>query len=93
MLSYAYSITLIYNDIASYYSSQWVPGCVVAVCFHASPTGSVSDGDCCTEYEMRYAYLGLLDTRPGPRLNIKTVLSTYGDFHVKDKTAVRPSYL
>ena len=25
---------------------------------------------------------------PGPRLNIKTVLSTYGDFHVKDKTAV-----
>ena len=27
--------------------------------------------------------------RPGPRLNIKTVLSTYGDFHVKDKTAVR----
>ena len=31
--------------------------------------------------------------RPGPRLNIKTILSTYGDFHVKDKTAVRTSYL
>ena len=30
---------------------------------------------------------------PGPRLNIKTVLSTSGDFHVKDKTAVRTSYL
>ena len=30
---------------------------------------------------------------PGPRLNIKTVLSTYGDFHVKDKTVVRTSYL
>ena len=30
---------------------------------------------------------------PGPRLNIKTVLSAYGDFHVKDKTAVRTSYL
>ena len=30
---------------------------------------------------------------PGPRPNIKTVLSTYGDFHVKDKTAVRTSYL
>ena len=30
---------------------------------------------------------------PGPRLNIKTVLSTYGDFHVKDKTAARTSYL
>ena len=33
------------------------------------------------------------DKDPGPRLNIKTVLSTYGDFHVKDKTAVRTSYL
>ena len=31
--------------------------------------------------------------RTGPRLSIKTVLSTYGDFHVKDKTAVRTSYL
>ena len=31
--------------------------------------------------------------RSGPRLNIKTVLSTYGDFRVKDKTAVRTSYL
>ena len=30
---------------------------------------------------------------PRGRLNIKTVLSTYGDFHVKDKTAVRTSYL
>ena len=30
---------------------------------------------------------------PGPHLNIKTVLSTYDDFHVKDKTAVRTSYL
>ena len=29
----------------------------------------------------------------GSRLNLKTVLSTYGDFHVKDKTAVRTSYL
>ena len=35
----------------------------------------------------------MLDKDPGPRLNIKTVLSTYGDFHVKDKTAVRTSYL
>ena len=33
------------------------------------------------------------DVHPGPRLNIKTVLFTYGDFHVKDKTAVRTSYL
>ena len=33
----------------------------------------------------------------GPRLNIKTFLATYGDFHVEDtaedKTAVRTSYL
>ena len=34
-----------------------------------------------------------LQYHSGPRLNIKTVLSTYGDFHVKDKTAVRTSYL
>ena len=34
-----------------------------------------------------------VSTKTGPRLNIKTVLSTYGDFHVKDKTAVRTSYL
>ena len=33
------------------------------------------------------------DEEAGPRLNIKIVLSTYGDFHVKDKTAVRTSYL
>ena len=30
---------------------------------------------------------------PGPRLNIKIVLSRYGDSYVKDKTAVRTSYL
>ena len=35
----------------------------------------------------------MIANRTGPRLNIKTVLSTYGDFHVKDKTAVRTSYL
>ena len=42
------------------------------------------------------AFSGLLRRQwwgPGPRLNIKTVLSTYGDFHVKDKTVVRTSYL
>ena len=35
----------------------------------------------------------IINKGSGPRLNIKTVLSTYGDFHVKDKTAVRTSYL
>ena len=40
------------------------------------------------------SYDSYLHIQPsGPRLNIKTVLSTYGDFHVKDKTAVRTSYL
>ena len=33
------------------------------------------------------------NSNTGPRFNIKTVLSTYGDFHVKDKTAVRTSDL
>ena len=33
-------------------------------------------------------YQLIVITGTGPRLNIKTVLSTYGDFHVKDKTAV-----
>ena len=39
------------------------------------------------------AFVPRKSQQPGPRLNIKTVLSTYGDFHVKDKTAVRTSYL
>ena len=30
---------------------------------------------------------------PGPRLNIKTIFPRYGDFHIKDKTVVRPSYI
>ena len=42
---------------------------------------------------MRWWYVLFLAWVSGPRLNIKTVLSTYGDFHVKDKTAVRTSYL
>ena len=37
------------------------------------------------------------ENAPGPRLNIKTVLSTYCDFHVKDKTVflieTAPRYL
>ena len=48
------------------------------------------------DHRIRYSFSDnnqLDQTEPGPRLNIKTVLSTYGDFHVKDKTAVRTSYL
>ena len=43
--------------------------------------------------ETIYVLISQIFVSPGPRLNIKTVLSTYGDFHVKDKTAVRTSYL
>ena len=46
-----------------------------------------------TDVILPYSKLNLDMMEPGPRLNIKTVLSTYGDFHVKDKTAVRTSYL
>ena len=55
--------------------------------------------DASDEFYCIYAILIYFDMNklgyrdPGPRLNIKTVLSTYGDFHVKDKTAVRTSYL
>ena len=52
-------------------------------------------GDHCWDYYpgtlVNYPMLETLES--GGRLNIKTVLSTYGDFHVKDKTAVRTSYL
>ena len=46
-------------------------------------------------YFLMYMVINGLENnlQPGPRLNIKTVLSTYGDFHVKDETAVRTSYL
>ena len=30
---------------------------------------------------------------PAPRVHIKTGFPRYGNFHVKDKTVVRPSYL
>ena len=33
------------------------------------------------------------DRRPGARLNTMTVFPRYGDFHVKEKTVARPSYL
>ena len=46
--------------------------------------------DCSSTSEAILKDMGILT---GPRLNIKTVLSKYGDFHVKDKTAVRTSYL
>ena len=47
----------------------------------------------CHIYIKDMGVVGIKIEQPGPRLNIKTVLSTYGDFHVKDKTAVRTSYL
>ena len=60
-------------------------------------TGLVEDCGICSVFSTGYTAVlqKIIDvsTDPGPRLNIKTVLSTYGDFHVKDKTAVRTSYL
>ena len=50
----------------------------------------MSDNDYVAIYVEDYKWVLVV---PGPRLNIETVLSTYGDFHVKDKTAVRTSYL
>ena len=51
----------------------------------------------CTHTMGEYTYGGRIyresAMNPGPRLNIKTVLSTYGDSHVKDKMADRTSYL
>ena len=52
-------------------------------------------------HSRRHPFLQFHDTQSdhvqgylsGPCLNIKTVLSKYGDVHVKDKTAVRTSYL
>ena len=52
--------------------------------------GCITDIQC---YDVICQTKGYVVYEPGPRLNIKTVLSTYGDFHVKDKTAVRTSYL
>ena len=50
-------------------------------------------GGCVLGWVVWVMGVGQAARRPGPRLHIKTVLSTYGDFHVKDKTAVRTSYL
>ena len=44
-------------------------------------------------FSLHMRTITLIGQVSGPRLNIKTVFSTYGDFHVKDKTAVRTSYL
>ena len=61
---------------------------IVVVTWHA---GKVTTCRC---YVVNDILNGDLMTQgSGPRFNIKTVLSTYGDFHVKDKTAVRTSYL
>ena len=57
------------------------------------PHMSYIPNDDATIYTKTLKYYRTSDYTSGPRLNIKTVLSTYGDFHVKDKTAVRTSYL
>ena len=53
-------------------------------------SGRVENGTMNFSFDVEASHIQM---DPGPRLNIKTVLSTYGNFHVKDKTAVRTSYL
>ena len=63
--------------------------------FRWHPTSSLSHELHCGSFTMATYFIFIMfqNLIPGPRLNIKTVLSTYGDFHVKDKTAFRTSYL
>ena len=83
-------VALSCNFVSS--DTAWINS--LCVSYHSSAANtplvnieSKADCKCKTIHaNLRYLY-------PGPRLNIKTVLSTYGDFHVKDKTAVRTSYL
>ena len=68
--------------VSFFYKSRWPVNASVWRCFDCDGTLYVCGKDasrCCFH--------------DWPCLNIKTVLSTYGDFHVKDKTAVRTSYL
>ena len=44
-------------------------------------------GPCYDCWLVAYQHQVVAPGRSGPRLNIKTVLSTYGDFHVKDRTS------
>ena len=59
-------------------------------CTTATEQGKAPDYDTCIVVDYDHA---TANGDPGARLNIKTVLSTYGDFHVKDKTAARTSNL
>ena len=65
---------------------------LVSVWLWSMPLNSRHDGPLC-DIRIHLALTCLSMKYTGPRLNIKTVLSAYGDFHVKDKTAVRTSYL
>ena len=56
------------------------------------PAENASNAECVSKL-WRHLHIYRHMYRAGPHLNIKTVLSTYDDFHVKDKTAVRTSYL
>ena len=63
------------------------------VSWHDDNTVSWHDDNTVSWHIQHFAVMCKHWEESGPRLNIKTVLSTYGDFHVKDKTAVRTSYL
>ena len=64
-----------------------------SISFHTARIMHYLSCECSSLIQWHYCSIMVNVVAPGPRLNIKTVLSTYGDFHVKDKTAVRTSYL
>ena len=87
------STSFLFDFAMNKYSPDW-DACLglqftQGMCDHLS----VMSGNWNIQGELGSYYCCWYPSSPGPRLNIKTVLSTYGDFHVKDKTAVRTSYL
>ena len=85
-----FRLCLVDYSIASYYLNQSLTDITVIRSKWVKKDGTTAEetGDKC-----KWATENVCRKISGPRLNIKTVLSTYGDFHVKDKTAVRTSYL
>ena len=77
----AYTVTSIFPQSPTYAQRQLISCATKACTWHS------------TLHDNHFNEIRHSDHSSGPRLNIKTVLSTYGDFHVKDKTAVRTSYL
>ena len=88
------------RELSIFHISNKLCTCVIRFCFDANhlyrhPSYAIENASHITG-PLCWDWTGVFPSQgkwSGPRLNIKTVLSTYGDFHVKDKTAVRTSYL